>query len=269
MANLSDFPDPGNISYINKQLTFSEKSALIPKVSVATIKEYTDQLESYYFNREIDPPIFLKNDPIYISGGEKDETIHPQLTNMQDDVYLKYEANTSFSISDLGHSMPKDFPKKMFEHLYYNLADSGFNKESNPVKDEDPNWFENGYVYRFDQNKLIESQIETYMQVARVYDPSQVDLDFSQSAVNQLAGWGYVYAPKACVEPGAQCLFQLSLPGCGGANDTKLKQFAPIASANNVVMAFPKQLKCWEASSTGDIGNKAISQRLKNTKYSF
>ena len=38
-----------------------------------------------------------------------------------------------------------------------------------------------------------------------------------------------------------------------------LSTFAPAASANNVIMAFPKPVNCWEASSTGEEGKKAIS----------
>jgi len=35
---------------------------------------------------------------VYISGGVKDETVHPQMTNMQDDVYQKYKAKVLFEI---------------------------------------------------------------------------------------------------------------------------------------------------------------------------
>ena len=73
-------------------------------------------------------------------------------------MYNKYQAKTEFPIDINGGSeLPEEFPKKSLEHLYYNLEGSGFDLVDNPIKSGDSEWYKNGYVYRFDQESIINS----------------------------------------------------------------------------------------------------------------
>ena len=76
----------------------------------------------------------------------------PEYVEMQKLFYEHHKANVQYHIHPhFKHWFnDKTVPKDMADYLYQNMGASGFSA-SNPLKDGDPNWRENGYFGKFKQ----------------------------------------------------------------------------------------------------------------------
>jgi len=60
---------------------------------------------------------------------------------------------------------------------------------------------------------------------------------------HQIMKWGYFYYPKVCLEKA--CKFSFIIHGCGGHAYKLVKDWAPVAKDNEIVLVFPQGAVCW------------------------
>lgn len=72
-----------------------------------------------------------------------------------------------------------------------------------------------------------------------------------------LAQWGYMYMPDKCLEK--KCKMTMYLHGCGGTASRGVQMYAPLASANDIVMLYPVAENCWvKETSASDITKNSM-----------
>jgi hypothetical protein len=98
----------------------------------------------------INPLSNLKGDPIYITAGSKDPTVHPKMVNLQNEFYKLHDSNINYNPQyNEWHQYPNTLASDQLQFMLMNMEGSGITAE-NKIKADDPDWRDNGTIYRFD-----------------------------------------------------------------------------------------------------------------------
>jgi hypothetical protein len=236
-------------------MDFAAKSLWIPKIKDAVMEAFNKEEEDNASAGKIPPLNNIKGAPVYITTSQQDQSVHPKINELQKAFYEKYEANMKYlPDGNQGHNFSAELPREQYQYILENLPGSGITAE-NPLKAEDPEWRKNGNLYRFDQEKLAKLIGPEYKKV----DESVVDVNLASTMFNKLQKYGYVYAPKACLEPGSKCLLQFVIHGCGSPTGMFIEKYAPMASANDIVLLMPKANNCWDSYNSSNFSDTSLT----------
>jgi len=112
----------------------------------------------------------------------------------------------------------------------------------------------------FDQWELISDVVdELYPDLSEEEKEDKNSIDF-----HDMLRWGVVYYPNACVDAARTkgCKMQLVVHGCTMNAYDMVKEWAPVASANEIIMVFPQTDECWAAENTQSGFHNTFMRRI-------